>query len=160
MLPKAKLGARTEALFSIWRQTEGTFKGWLGDGKTAHSRTRSGLFLASWWSANMNGEVRAGGLRRSLPALVRQVSEAGRPQAAPERGCLQRGLPRKAGAAALPSESAGEEIAHPWEPQTHRHLKHKNAQNRRRADLNVKYASWGSQIRTLTKHRNKTSLVQ
>lgn len=44
VLPKATPAVRTEALFSAWRQTEGTF----GDRKTAHSRTQSRLFLTSW----------------------------------------------------------------------------------------------------------------
>ena len=43
MFPKAKPGARTEALFSIWRQTEETFKGWLGDGKTAQIEESVGV---------------------------------------------------------------------------------------------------------------------
>lgn len=75
--PKAKAGVRTGALFSIRRQTEGTFKGWPGDGKTAHSGTQSKLFLPSWQGPKMNSEVRAEVSRGSLPALVRQMPWAG-----------------------------------------------------------------------------------
>ena len=44
VLPKAKPGARTEALFSFWRQTEGTFKAWLGMGRQLIQGPRVGSF--------------------------------------------------------------------------------------------------------------------
>ena len=114
VLPKAKPGVRTEALFSIWRQTEGTFKGWLGDGKTAHSRTQSGLFLTSWGSMKMNGEVRAGRgeWSQEVSPCPGETSLTGwaAPKQRLSKAVLQRGLPGEAEAASLPSGTLGEEM--------------------------------------------------
>lgn len=109
----AKAGARTEALFSICRQTEGTFKGWPGDGKTAHSGTQSRLFLTSWWGPKMNSEVSAG---VSGLSPLGETSTTG--WASPGCAvCLQRELPGdggRGGTAAL--WEFGEGVPHPWEP--------------------------------------------
>lgn len=113
MPPKAKPGARTEALFSIWRQTEGTFKAWPGDGKTAHSGIQSRLFLTSWRGLKMNSRVSTGG-SGGLSRLVGQGPVAGRPQAV--LSVCKAGFRGGRGQPCCQFGAVGGGGPHPWEP--------------------------------------------
>ena len=111
VLPKAKPGARTEALFAIWRQTEGTFESWPCGGKTAHSRAWSGLFLTSRQGTKMNGEVRAG-----VSGGPSHSGETSAPGWASPAVLSAESASEPGRAVPLPSGGFGEEMAPLWEP--------------------------------------------